>query len=133
MSNIIKKTAVIHHITCFVKDAQKNVDFYDRVLGLRLVKKTVNFDAPEVFHLYFGYEKSNPGTITTFFTHELTRKGRLGGRIEGGQVGTTTYVVPMGALDFWKARLTAFDISFTESTRFSENSIAFLDPDGLQL
>lgn len=65
----------------------------------------------------------------TFFPHELSRKGRIG----GGQVGTTTYVVPTGAIDFWKARLTTFDISFTESTRFSENYIEFLDLDGLQL
>ncbi len=129
MGNIIKKTAGIHHITCFVKDAQRNVDFYAGVLGLRLVKKTINFDAPEVYHLYFGNEKGSPGTIMTFFPHELSRKGRIG----GGQVGTTTYVVPIGAIDFWKARLTAFDISFTESTRFSENYIEFLDLDGLQL
>lgn len=129
MGNIIKKTAGIHHITCFVKDAQRNVDFYAGVLGLRLVKKTINFDAPEVYHLYFGNEKGSPGTIITFFPYRFSRKGRIG----GGQVGTTTYVVPIGALDFWKARLAAFDISFTESTRFSENYIEFLDLDGLQL
>ncbi|WP_152397371.1 ring-cleaving dioxygenase [Paenibacillus guangzhouensis] len=126
---MIKKTAGIHHITCFVKDAQKNVDFYAGVLGLRLVKKTINFDAPEVYHLYFGNEKGSPGTIITFFPHEFSHKGRIG----GGQVGTTTYAVPIGALGFWKARLAAFDISFTESTRFSENYIEFSDLDGLQL
>lgn len=129
MADHVKKTAGIHHITCFVKDAQRNVDFYGGVLGLRLVKKTINFDAPEVYHLYFGNEKGSPGTIITFFPYKFSGKGRIG----GGQVGTTTYVVPVGAIDFWKARLTAFDISFTESARFSENYIEFVDFDGLQL
>ncbi len=129
MEHISKKTVGIHHITCFVKDAQRNVDFYAGVLGLRLVKKTINFDAPEVYHLYFGNEKGSPGTIITFFPYEFSHKGRIG----GGQVGTTTYVVPVGALDFWKARLGALDISFTESTRFSEDYIEFVDHDGLQL
>ncbi|MBB3108012.1 glyoxalase family protein [Paenibacillus phyllosphaerae] len=129
MDNRIQKTAGIHHITCFVKDPQRNVDFYAGVLGLRLVKKTINFDAPEVYHLYFGNEKGSPGTIITFFPHESSRKGRIG----GGQVGITTYVVPIGALDFWKARLTALDVPFSECSRFSENYIEFADPDGLQL
>nr|WP_283094615.1 ring-cleaving dioxygenase [Paenibacillus sp. ATY16] len=129
MGNITMKTAGIHHITCFVKDAQRNVDFYAGVLGLRLVKKTINFDAPEVYHLYFGNEQGSPGTIITFFPYEFSHKGRIG----GGQVGTTTYVVPPGALEYWRARLAAFDISFTESTRFSETYIEFLDADGLQL
>lgn len=63
------QTAGIHHITAFVGDAQRNVDFYAGILGLRLVKKTINFDAPEVYHLYFGNEVGAPGTIITFFLH----------------------------------------------------------------
>ncbi|GLX70988.1 ring-cleaving dioxygenase [Paenibacillus glycanilyticus] len=129
MSEVLMKTAGIHHITCFVKNAQRNVDFYTGVLGLRLVKKTINFDAPEVYHLYFGNEKGSPGTIITFFPYEFSSKGHIG----GGQVGTTTYVVPIGAMGFWKSRLAAFHISYTESTRFSESYIQFLDYDGLQL
>ncbi|MBJ8194067.1 VOC family protein, partial [Bacillus cereus] len=77
---------------------QENVDFYAGVLGLRLVKKTINFDAPEVYHLYFGNEAGSPGTIITFFPAPGTPKGRIG----GGQVGITSYVVPPGSLDFWR-------------------------------
>ncbi|KRE72908.1 ring-cleaving dioxygenase [Paenibacillus sp. Soil750] len=123
-----RHTDGIHHITAFVMNAQKNVDFYAGVLGLRLVKKTINFDAPEVYHLYFGNEAGNPGTIITFFPYE-GRKGRIG----GGQVGITTYVVPLGALDFWKERLISFHVSYSLKTRFGENYLTFSDPDGLQL
>lgn len=129
MGNTVMKTAGIHHITALVKDAQRNVDFYAGVLGLRLVKKTVNFDAPEVYHLYFGNEQGSPGTVITFFPYESSRKGRIG----AGQVGVTTYAVPVGALDYWKERLTKLDISFSEITRFSENYIRFFDHDGLLL
>lgn len=124
-----KQTEGIHHITAFVKNAQKNVDFYAGVLGLRLVKKTINFDTPEVYHLYFGNEAGSPGTIITFFPYEFGRKGRIG----GGQVGVTTYVVPIGALDFWKERLEGFKIPFSITTRFSENYLKFSDQDGLLL
>lgn len=123
------KTAGIHHITSFVRDAQANVDFYAGVLGLRLVKKTINFDAPEVYHLYFGNEAGSPGTIITFFPNPYSRKGVIG----AGQVGVTTYIVPVGALDFWKERLTTLKIPFTETARFSETYIKFEDRDGLQL
>ncbi|MDF2648793.1 MAG: ring-cleaving dioxygenase mhqO [Paenibacillus sp.] len=124
-----KQTEGIHHITAFVKNAQKNVDFYAGVLGLRLVKKTINFDAPEVYHLYFGNEAGNPGTIITFFPYDFGRKGRIG----GGQVGITTYVVPLGVLDFWKERLESFNVPYSIKTRFDENYLTFSDPDGLQL
>ncbi|CAN7244441.1 ring-cleaving dioxygenase [Paenibacillus sp. LjRoot153] len=123
-----KHTDGIHHITAFVMNAQKNVDFYAGVLGLRLVKKTINFDAPEVYHLYFGNDAGSPGTIITFFPYE-GRKGRIG----GGQVGITTYVVPLGALDFWKVRLESFNVPYFIRTRFDEIYLTFSDPDGLQL
>ncbi|KKE80263.1 ring-cleaving dioxygenase [Oceanobacillus caeni] len=123
------KTAGIHHITAIVNDPQVNVDFYSRVLGLRLVKKTVNFDRPEVYHLYFGNESGNPGTIITFFPWPKLLKGRVG----IGQVGTTSYVVPIGSMDFWKNRLREYKISFTSETRFNENYMKFKDPDGLKL
>ncbi|TBL77266.1 ring-cleaving dioxygenase [Paenibacillus thalictri] len=122
-------TAGIHHITAFVRDPQRNVDFYAGVLGLRLVKKTINFDAPEVYHLYFGDKGGSPGTIITFFPWPESRKGRIG----GGQVGVTTYVVPTGALSFWRERLERLGVQVNETVRFSETYLQFADPDGLQL
>ncbi|KJK28900.1 ring-cleaving dioxygenase [Paenibacillus polymyxa] len=123
------KTAGIHHITSFAGDPQGNVDFYAGVLGLRLIKKTINFDAPEVYHLYFGNEEGSPGTIITFFPAPGTRKGKIG----GGQVGITTYVVPLGSLDYWENRLHSLRVSFTKATRFGESFIQFRDNEGLHL
>ncbi|AJY77344.1 ring-cleaving dioxygenase [Paenibacillus beijingensis] len=123
------QTAGIHHITAFVRNAQDNVDFYAGVLGLRLVKKTINFDAPEVYHLYFGNENGSPGTAITFFPFEAGRKGQIG----GGQVGWTTFVVPVGAIDFWRERLAKLQVSFSEAVRFGETFLQFRDKDGLQL
>jgi glyoxalase family protein len=122
-------TAGIHHITAFVQDAQKTVDFYAGILGLRLVKKTINFDAPEVYHLYFGNDTGKPGTIITFFPWAGSRKGLIG----GGQVGITTYVVPPRSYDFWKKRLERFHVKVTEVERFHEKYLQFQDVDGLQL
>lgn len=123
------KTAGIHHITSFVNDPQANVDFYAGVLGLRLVKKTINFDAPDVYHFYFGNETGSPGTIMTFFPQENARRGKIG----GGQVGITVFAVPVGSLDFWKERLGRFQISYDEFTRFGETYIRFHDHSGLLL
>ncbi|TJY42870.1 ring-cleaving dioxygenase [Cohnella pontilimi] len=124
-----QRTAGIHHITSFVGNPQANVDFYAGVLGLRLVKKTINFDAPEVYHLYFGNEIGSPGTAVTFFPSEGARKGRVG----GGQVGWTTFVVPADALAFWEARLAKLNVPFTKEARFDETYLRFRDYDGLQL
>lgn len=123
------RTAGIHHITAFARSPQENVDFYAGVLGLRLVKKTINFDAPEVYHLYFGNEQGSPGTIITFFPFPGSRKGRIG----GGQVGITSYAVPPGSLPFWDDRLKSFGISVVKSTRFSEEVLQFSDNEGLRL
>ncbi|AZN42644.1 ring-cleaving dioxygenase [Paenibacillus albus] len=123
------QTAGIHHITAFAGDPQQNVDFYAGVLGLKLVKKTINFDAPEVYHLYFGDKDGNPGTIITFFPSRGARRGEVG----GGQVGITTYVVPTGALSFWEDRLTQLEISFNKVSRFSEDFLQFTDHEGLRL
>ncbi|MNC17581.1 putative ring-cleaving dioxygenase MhqO [compost metagenome] len=123
------QTAGIHHITAFVKDAQRNADFYAGILGLRLVKKTINFDAPEVYHLYFGNEQGAPGTIITFFPWATGRKGRIG----GGQVGVTTYAVPAGSLGFSEQRLAAYQIPVTKITRISESYLSFADYDGLRI
>ena len=111
----------LHHITMITGDAQRNVDFYADLLGLRFVKKTVNFDAPEAYHLYFGDEQGTPGTILTWFEFPGAARGRAG----IGQIHTLQLAVPsQAALDFWAARLGA---------RRDGDRIRFEDPDGLQL
>ncbi|MEH7545232.1 ring-cleaving dioxygenase [Neobacillus vireti] len=125
----MQKTAGIHHITAMVNDAQRNIDFYARVLGLRFVKKTINFDRPEVYHLYFGNEIGQPGSVITFFPWAKQLKGRIG----IGQVGVTSYVIPKGSVPFWENRLRKFGIEFTSSNRFGESYLKFHDPDGLLL
>lgn len=122
-------TAGIHHITAYAQDPQRNVDFYTGVLGLRMVKKTVNYDAPEVYHLYFGDEEGHPGTIITFFPSSASRRGRRG----GGQVGYTTFVVPGGALPYWEQRLRSFGVPVMKAFRFNEHYLQFSDRDGLSL
>lgn len=124
-----KQTSGIHHITAIVGHPQENVDFYAGVLGLRLVKKTVNFDDPGTYHLYFGNEGGKPGSIITFFPWPNAYNGKIG----DGQVGVTTYVVPIGALDFWKNRLTKFNVDYAVVERFGETYLQFDDPHGLHL
>jgi glyoxalase family protein len=124
-----KKTMGIHHITAIVGHPQENVDFYAGVLGLRLVKQTVNFDDPGTYHLYFGNEGGKPGTIITFFPWAGAHQGVIG----DGQVGVTSYVVPKGAMEFWESRLEKFNISYTKMERFGEQYLEFDDPHGLHL
>lgn len=126
---MVKKTMGIHHITAIVGHPQENVDFYAGVLGLRLVKQTVNFDDPGTYHLYFGDKGGKPGTIITFFPWAGARQGVIG----DGQVGVTSYVVPKGALTFWERRLEKYNIPFTNLERFGENYLEFDDPHGLHL
>lgn len=124
-----KQTQGIHHITAIVGHPQENIDFYAGVLGLRLVKQTVNFDDPGTYHLYFGDGGGNPGTIITFFPWANAYAGRIG----DGQVGVTTYVVPEGSLGFWINRLAKFAVSFTKAVRFGEEVVQFDDPHGLHI
>ncbi|WP_066068850.1 ring-cleaving dioxygenase [Neobacillus soli] len=124
-----KKTMGIHHITAIVGHPQENVDFYAGVLGLRLVKQTVNFDDPGTYHLYFGNGGGKPGTIITFFPWAGARQGIIG----DGQVGVTSYVVPKGATEFWEKRLEKFNVPFTKMERFGERYLEFDDPHGLHL
>jgi glyoxalase family protein len=124
-----KKTKGIHHITAIVGHPQENVDFYAGVLGLRMVKKTVNFDDPGTYHFYFGNEGGEPGTIITFFPWDGAHQGRIG----DGQVEVTSYAVPPGALNFWEKRLEHFGIAFAKKERFGEHVIALEDPHGLRL
>src|SRR4051794_11663877 len=116
----------LHHITMITGDAKTNVAFYADVLGLRLVKKTVNFDAPEAYHLYFGDEQGSPGTILTWFEFAGVGPGRAGAEmIHTLQLG----VASEASLDFWADRLASRGY---ESTR-GERSLRFRDGDGLGL
>src|SRR5579884_419791 len=95
------RTAGIHHVTAIAGDPQTNIDFYAGLLGLRLVKLTVNFDDPGAYHLYYGDEVGHPGTIMTFFAWPRARRGRHG----IGQVGVTSFGVPPDSIPFWEQRL----------------------------
>ncbi len=123
------QSAGIHHITAFAGSPQEIVDFYGGILGLRLIKKTVNHDQPEIYHLYFGNETGDPGTAITFFPDSGNKKGRIG----GGQVGYITFAVPGDSLNFWRSRLTKFGVDWEVDTRFGETFLRFKDTDGLQL
>jgi glyoxalase family protein len=116
----------LHHITAITADAPRNVDFYARVLGLRLVKKTVNFDQPDVYHLYFGDERGAPGSILTFFEFPGAAPGQAG----DGMVHTIQWrVASEEALTFWAARLADADVA-TERTE--AGALAFADFEGLR-
>ncbi len=118
----------IHHITCITADAPGNVDFYARVLGLRLVKKTVNFDAPEVYHLYYGDEHGAPGSILTFFEFPAAAPGRAG----AGMIHRLRWRVGSeDALGFWAERLAREGVEFDRGV--DERALAFRDPEGLGL
>ncbi len=120
----------IHHITAIAGNAQRNYDFYTRVLGLRMVKKTVNFDDPGTYHFYFGDEVGTPGTILTFFPWDRVKQGRLG----TGMANEVAYTVPKGSFDFWRKRFRDNNVAFdNETTRFGEQVMVFEDPDGLKL
>ncbi|MGA0560218.1 ring-cleaving dioxygenase [Larkinella sp. VNQ87] len=120
----------IHHITAIAGTAKRNFNFYTNVLGLRFVKKTVNFDDPETYHFYFGNETGSPGTILTFFPWEGTAPGRRG----TGMATEIGYSVPAGSLDFWLTRFQERGILYNKPTeRFGETYLPFLDPDGLKL
>lgn len=119
----------LHHVTAIASDPKRNVAFYTQVLGLRLVKKTVNFDDPSTYHLYYGSYAATPGTLLTFFLWSGLPRGRTG----NGMAGAVAYAVPPGALGFWRTRLGAHGVTVTDAPRLGEPAIAFTDPDGLPL
>ena len=120
----------IHHITAICADAQKNFDFYAGVLGLRLVKRTVNFDDPGTYHLYYGDGLGHPGTILTFFPWTGAGRGRIG----NGQVSATSFAIPSDSIGYWSARLNEHKINFRgPSMRFGEQLLSFSDPDGMKI
>ncbi len=120
----------LHHITAIAGDAQRNHDFYTKTLGLRMVKKTVNFDDPQTYHFYFGDESGTPGTILTFFPWANVRQGKNG----PGMATEIGYSVPKGSLGFWKSRFESLGVKHDIiSERFGEKQLAIQDPDGLWL
>ena len=124
------RSAGIHHLTAIAGDPQRNLDFYTETLGLRLVKRTVNFDDPGSYHFYFGDNIGSPGTIVTFFPWPGARRGARG----SGQVTTVSFAIPQNSMAFWKERLRANQVIAEQiEGRFGSNALRFLDPDGLQL
>ena len=120
----------IHHVTAIAGPASRNADFYTRVLGLRLVKKTVNFDDPGTYHLYYGNEAGSPGTILTFFPWEHAAPGRLG----VGEAQETVFRIPEGSIGWWTHRLIEKGVDHDRLTkRFGETVLSFRDPDGMRL
>ncbi len=119
----------LHHITAISDNAKRNLHFYTHVLGLRLVKKTVNFDDPTTYHFYFGDEQGTPGTIITFFLWEGIGRGKNG----AGMATHTAYSIPKSSFTFWKERLEQQGLPVKEDKIFGEDILSFSDPDGLQL
>src|SRR5690242_7225654 len=126
-------TAVLglHHVTAICTDPQRNLDFYAGVLGLRFVKRTVNFDDPYTYHFYFGDDRGSPGSIMTFFPWPGARRGRVG----VGQVGVTSFAVLPKAIAFWIERLVQHGVKFDAPAKRvvgtdAEQVLAFQDPDG---
>jgi len=122
-------TAGIHHVTAIAGDPQRNVDFHAGTLGLRLVKRTVNFDDPGTYHLYYGDVPGSPGTLVTFFPWSGVPRGRAG----GGETSATAYRIPRGSSGWWRDRLAALGVEVEiPPTRFGAPVTAFADPDGMR-
>lgn len=121
----------LHHITAIAGDAQRNFTFYSKILGLRFIKKTVNFDDPGTYHFYFGDETGSAGTILTFFPWgNSIPQGRRG----AGMATEIGYSVPKGSLEFWMERFEKYNVIYNKpAEKFGERYLTFLDPDGLKL
>ena len=120
----------IHHVTAIAGSPGRNLDFYTRTLGLRLVKKTVNFDDPSTYHFYYGDDLGQPGTILTFFPWEHVARGRLG----VGETQETLFSVPEGSIGYWAHRFVEKGVAHRAiEKRFGETVLAFEDPDGMRL
>ena len=118
----------IHHITAISGDPQQNINFYAGILGLRLVKKTINFDAPDVYHFYFGDALGRPGTVFTTFPFAGARRGKKG----VGELTYTAFSIGITSLNFWEERLKRFGIPVSDRlTRFGESILRFEDQDGM--
>jgi glyoxalase family protein len=125
-----KKIAGLHHVTAIASDPQRNLDFYIGLLGLRLVKRTVNFDDPGTYHFYFGDARGTPGTILTFFSWPGARRGHRG----VGQIEATAFTISPDSVGYWLDRFKEQHVTAEKtSARFGEEVIRFTDPDGLLL
>jgi catechol 2,3-dioxygenase-like lactoylglutathione lyase family enzyme len=125
-----KKIAGLHHVTAIASDPQRNLDFYVGLLGLRLVKRTVNFDDPGTYHFYFGDARGTPGTILTFFPWPGARRGHRG----VGQIEATAFAISPESVAFWLDRFKEQHVTAEKTpARFGEDVIRFTDPDGLLL
>lgn len=122
-------TAGLHHVTAIASDGPENLRFYQDILGMRLIKKTVNFDVPGSYHLYYGNRAGDPGTALTFFLWADLPPARPG----AGVTSLTRLAVPRHTLAQWESRLNRHNIAFTRQTRFGEETLQFSDPDGLAL
>src|SRR5689334_4884822 len=117
----------LHHVTSMAKDARQNNQFFTDTLGLRRVKKTVNFDAPDVYHLYYGDEAGTPGSVMTYFPFPNIGKGRQG----VGEVGRTVFSVPEGTLGWWQETLTKHGVGgLKQEASFGQDRLLFDGPDG---
>jgi glyoxalase family protein len=124
MKNLIKG---LHHVTSMAADANTNNHFFTQTLGLRRIKKTVNFDAPEVYHLYYGDEIGTPGSVMTYFPFGKMPRGQRG----AGEVGVTEFAIPTGALPFWSAHLAQKGVSgLSKGDSFGQPRLEFAGPDG---
>jgi len=119
----------IHHVTCITGDVQKNVDFYVSVLGLRFVKKSINQDLPDTYHLYFGDQLGSPGTAMTFFGWPTWPKRKAG----SGQITTVAFAVPEDSIHFWRSLLKKRGVDATRTSRFGTETLVFQDGDGIEL
>ena len=119
----------LHHVTAIASDPQRNLDFYTDVLGLRFVKRTVNFDDPGTYHFYFGDDAGAPGTILTFFPWPHAGRGHAG----AGEVTRVAFSVPALALAYWRERLTEQGLPVETGRRFEEDVLTFPDPDGMKI
>ena len=119
----------LHHVTALAADPQRNVDFYAGALGLRLVKKTVNFDDPSTYHLYYGDDIGRPGTIITFFPTERALQGQQG----SGQAAEIAFAIAPSSIGYWMHRLIERGVPYERAQRFGEQTLTFKDPDGLLL
>ena len=125
-----KPIAGLHHVTAIASDPQRNLNFYTGVLGLRFVKRTINFDDPGTYHFYFGDDVGSPGTILTFFPWPHATRGSQG----IGETCATAFSVPRASLEFWEKRLLGDGIPVEHTgERFAEDVLSFADPDGLRL
>jgi glyoxalase family protein len=128
--NPLRPIVGLHHVTAIASDPQRNLDFYTEILGLRFIKRTINFDDPGSYHFYFGNDLGSPGTILTFFPWPQAQRGSVG----AGETMATAFCVPPNSLPYWESRLLASGVPVErQSDRFGDRLLSLSDPDGMRL